>query len=371
MSSRSPGRAALHHKVVRRLLVAAALPLLLAACQQEEEARPVVPRPVRAMSVAEAPSGQTAVLTGHIAAEKEVAFGFRVGGRVLERLVNVGDRVAPGQPLARLDPVNEQNNLRSAEAALVAAQSQLTQATNAYGRQEHLLGRGFTTRAQYDLARQAMETAQAQLDDARARLRQAEDLVDFTEIRADSAGRVTARGVEAGEVVQPGQMIVRIAREDGRDAVFDVPAQLFTQVPTDPLVTVALTSDPRVTADGHVREVSPQADPVTRTFQVKVGLVNPPEAMMLGSTVTGTVALSSTGGMQIPASARTEADGQPAVWVVDLQGHTVALRPISVSRFEPSAVTVESGLVSGDLVVTAGVQALHPGQQVRLLGEAH
>ncbi|MGH2343114.1 efflux RND transporter periplasmic adaptor subunit [Segnochrobactraceae bacterium EtOH-i3] len=369
MSSRSPGRTR-PRRTLARLAAVAALPLLLAACQPEEEARPVVPRPVRAISVSEAPAGQTAVLTGHIEAEKEVAFGFRVGGRVLQRLVNVGDVVKPGQPLARLDPVNEQNNLRSAEAALVAAQSALTQATAAYGRQEHLLGRGFTTRAQYDLARQAMETSQAQLDDAKARLRQAEDLLDFTEIRADSAGRVTARGVEAGEVVQPGQMIVRIAREDGRDAVFDVPAQLFSQVPPDPVITIALTSDPRVTAEGHVREVSPQADPVTRTFQVKVGLIDPPAAMLLGSTVTGTVDLLSGGGMQIPASALTEADGQPAVWVVDPKTRTVALRPISVSRFDPSAVVVESGLVTGDVVVTAGVQALHPGQQVRLLGEA-
>lgn len=354
----------------RCFLVAAALPLLLAGCQKEEEARPVVPRPVRAVSVEDVPSGQTAVFTGHIAAEKEVAFGFRIPGRVLERLVNVGDRVGPGDVLARLDPVNEENNLRSAQAALVAAQSALTQTTAAYGRQEHLLGRGFTTRAQYDLARQAMETAQAQLDDVRARLRQAEDLVSFTEIRADSAGRVTARGVEAGEVVQPGQMIVRIAREDGRDAVFDVPAQLFTQVPNDPLVTVALTSDPRVTAEGHVREVSPQADPVTRTFRVKVGLVAPPEAMLLGSTVNGTVGLSSTAGIRVPASALTEGDGSPAVWVVDPVARTVALRPITVSRFEPAAAVVESGLVPGEIVVTAGVQALHPGQTVRLLGEA-
>ncbi len=370
MSSRSSGHPAAHTRL-RRILFAAALPLALAACQQEEEARPVVPRPVRAVSVEKAPTGQTTVLTGHIAAEKEVAFGFRIGGRVLERLVNVGDRVEPGQPIARLDPVNEQNNLRSAQAALVAAQSALTQTTAAYGRQEHLLGRGFTTRAQYDLARQAMETAQAQLDDAQARLRQAEDLVDFTEIRADSAGRVTARGVEAGEVVQPGQMIVRIAREDGRDAVFDVPAQLFTQVPNDPLVTVALTSDPRVTATGHVREVSPQADPVTRTFQVKVGLIDPPGPMLLGSTVTGTVDLIAGAGMNVPASALTEKDGQPAVWVVDPQSRTVALRPITVARFEPSAVVVESGLADGEVVVTAGVQALHPGQQVRLLGEAN
>lgn len=368
MSSRSPGHPVLSTHV-RRLLVAAALPLLLAACQQQEEARPVVPRPVRAISVEDVPSGQTAVFTGHIAAEKEVAFGFRIAGRVLERPVNVGDRVEAGQVLARLDPVNEQNNLRSAQAALVAAQSALTQTTAAYGRQEHLLGRGFTTRAQYDLARQAMETAQAQLDDAQARLRQAEDLVDFTEIRADSAGRVTARGVEVGEVVQPGQMIVRTARDDGRDAVFDVPAQIFTQVPTDPQVTVALTSDPRVTATGHVREVSPQADPVTRTFQVKVGLVSPPDAMLLGSTVNGTVTLSSTSGIRVPASALTEGDASPAVWVVDPVAHTVALRPISVARFEPSAVVVESGLIPGEIVVTAGVQALHPGQIVRLLGE--
>jgi membrane fusion protein, multidrug efflux system len=179
---------------------------------------------------------------------------------------------------------------------------------------------------------------------------------------------VTATGAEAGEVVQAGQSIVRVARKDGRDAVFDVPGQLLRSAPSDPLITVSLTDDPAVTAIGRVREVSPQADPVTRTFEVKVGLTDPPATMRLGSTVVGRMQLEATPTIEIPASALTEIDRRPAVWVVDPSSLTVSLRNVDILRQNPATVAISEGLASGDIVVTAGVQALHPGQKTRLLG---
>jgi RND family efflux transporter MFP subunit len=163
-------------------------------------------------------------------------------------------------------------------------------------------------------------------------------------------------------------MIVQVAREDGRDAVFDVPAQVKDMAPADPEIEVALTMNPAVTAVGRVREVAPRADPVTGTFQVRVGLADPPAAMRLGSTVTGRMQVGLAPGIEIPASALTRADGQPAVWLVDPASETVTLRNIEVLRHDPVGVMVGGGLESGDIVVTAGVQALRPGQQVRLLG---
>ena len=189
--------------------------------------------------------------------------------------------------MARLEPQNERNALRTAQANLAAAQGQLTQARNHFERQDTLLKQGWTTRANHDQAKQALQTAQSQVDAAEAQLKTAHDLVSFTELKADAPGVVTAIGPGAGEVVQAGQMIVRVARKDGRDAVFDVPAQLIRSAPSDPRITVSLTDDPSVTASGRVREVAPQADPVTRTFAVKVGLTDPPAAMRLGATVTG------------------------------------------------------------------------------------
>jgi len=365
-------RAALLRTVGRGLRDAANLLLLaaviaLSGCHKEAEASAPEARPVRTITVARQPAGETVVLTGHIEAENEAALGFRISGRMIERLVNVGDRVKPGQLLARLDPQDEQNGVRSARANLAAAQGQLTQAHNHFERQRRLLERGVSSRAEFDHAQEGLQTAQARVDDAEAQLKLATDRLSFTELKADAAGAVTARGAEAGEVVQAGQMIVRIARQDGRDAVFDVPAQLLRSAPTDAEITVHLAEDSSVTASGRVREVGEQADPVTRTFQVKVGLTDPPPEMRLGSTVNGSVQLNSAPAITIPASALTRSNQQPAVWIVDPSKQTVSLRNIEVSRYDPGSVVVGQGLDTGDIVVTAGVQALHPDQKVRLL----
>jgi RND family efflux transporter MFP subunit len=135
-------------------------------------------------------------------------------------------------------------------------------------------------------------------------------------------------------------------------------------------VQIALTNEPTVRATGRVREVSPQADATTRTFQVKIGIIDPPPSMQLGSTVTGSIKLAAPSGFQIPPSALTEAEGSPAVWVVDAMNKTVSLRRVDVSRYDPADIVVSQGLDAGDIVVTAGVQTLHPGQKVRLLGAA-
>ena len=138
--------------------------------------------------------------------------------------------------------------------------------------------------------------------------------------------------------------------------------------PPDAIVTVALTDDPSVTAKARVRTVDPQADPVTRTFRVRLGLIDHPEAMRLGATVTGRLQLEGGAGISIPASALTSIDRQPAVWIVDPQNLTVSLRNVEVQRFDPATRRDLAGPPPGDVVVTAGVQALHPGQKVRLLG---
>ena len=222
--------------------------------------------------------------------------------------------------------------------------------------------------ALFDQAQQAYRTSQAAVDDAKAQLEIAEDRVGYTELKANVSGTITARGAEAGEVVQPGQMAFTVARDTGWGAVFDVPAQVIRTAPEDADIVIALTDDPSVTAKGHVRQVDPQADPVTRTFKVRVAVTDPPPAMRLGATVTGQLDTSSGKGISIPASALTAADRSPAVWVVDPANQTVALKPVEVLRFDPGAVVISGGLGGGELVVTAGMQVLHPGQKVRLIG---
>jgi membrane fusion protein, multidrug efflux system len=280
----------------------------------------------------------------------------------------VGDRVAAGQIVARLDPQIQDNALRSAEASLAALEAVLTQARLTFGRQQELLKNGWTPTAKFDEAQQKLLTAQAQVDSAKAQARIAREQQSYTVLYADGPGVVTAKGAEPGEVVHAGQMIVQLARDGGRDAVFDVPDELIRNGPKDPLVEIVLNDDPNVKAVGRVREVAPQADSETRTYRVKVSIENPPQAMRLGATVTGSIRLSAPPGVEIPASALTEADGRPAVWVVDPEGHAVSLRSVDILRHDPDDVVISKGLEKGEVVVTAGVQTLRPGQKVRLLG---
>jgi RND family efflux transporter MFP subunit len=355
-------------KAARAALLVVVLPALLAGCSREEETVEPEIRPVRALKVQRRDAGIPVTFTGRIAAEDEVSLAFRISGRMIRMDVNIGDRLTPGQVIAQLDPVNEQNVLRTAQANLTAAQGQLTQARNHFERQDTLLKQGWTTRINHDQAVQALQTAESQVEAAEAQLKTAQDLVGFTELRADAPGVVTAIGPRAGEVVQIGQMIARVARKDGRDAIFDVPAQLIRATPSNPLITAMLSDDPKVVATGRVREVAPQANPVTRTFEVKVGLTDPPEAMRLGATVIGRMELSAVSVFEIPASALTRSNQQPSVWIVDPSKNTVSLRHVDVVRFDQNQVAIGHGLENGDIIVTAGVQALHPGQQVRLLG---
>lgn len=352
----------------RKAVVLLALASVLAACEQEVEAPQTVARQVRSIVIEERQGGQTVTLTGRIEAEDEVPLAFRISGRVLENNGKLGVRVQSGDLVARLESQNEENQLRADTATLSAAEAQYNQARGHYERQRTLFRQGWATRATYELAEKGMKTAASQVEAAQARLSAAEDLLGFTELRADQDGVYTAVGPGAGEVVQAGQMIVRVARQDGRDAVFDVPAPVIRSAPADPVITVSLADDPSVTVRGHVREVSPQADPVTRTFEVKVSLDNPPETMRLGATVNGVMQTVEAPVIEIPASALTRSNQQPAVWVVDPAAFTVSLRPIEIKRHGEYLVAVASGLGTGDIVVTAGVQALHEGQKVRLIG---
>lgn len=344
-----------------------ALSIILSACSENAEPT-AIPRPVRTATVEKSVGTKPLVLTGRIEAANEASLGFRISGRMVERSVGIGDRVEAGQVIARLEPQNEMNALRSAQANVAAARAAVTQANNRFVRQETLLDQGWTTRAQFDEAEKARATAEAQLDSAEAQLKAAEDHVSFTELVVDAPGVVTGTGAEPHEVVQAGQVIVRLAREGGRDGVFDVSAQMLRSVPADAKIEVRLAEDPNIKAVGRVRTVSPQADPTTRTFEVKVGLIDPPAAMRLGATANGQVELETTAAIEIPASALMKTDRQPAVWVVNPVDLSVSLRNVQVARFDPASVHISEGLDAGDLIVTAGIQALHPGQKVRILG---
>lgn len=344
------------------------LVVLLAACDEAAEPAPEPVRPVRVVTAEPQNAAETVMLTGMIRAEEEAQLAFRTGGRIVELAVSLGNLIEPDQLIGRLESDTQTNAVQAARADLAAATGEVIRSEADYRRQETLLERGFTTRVRYDQALQAFRVAQSWVDSAEAQLATAEKQLAFTALYADSAGVVTERAAEPGEVVNAGQRIIVVAREDGRDAVFDVPERVIQNAPSYPRIVVRLASDERIEAEGRIREVSPQADPQTRTFEVRVGLIDPPPSMRLGSTVTGTMPLGETAGIVLPASALTELDGQPAVFVVDPDTGIVELRSLRLARFDLANVIVEDGLVAGEVVVTAGVQALRAGQQVRIAG---
>jgi RND family efflux transporter MFP subunit len=348
--------------------MAAAALAALAGCKRAEEPPPPEPRPVRTMTVIKLAAGQTVSLTGTVQAQTEVNYAFRIDGRMIDRPVRVGDAIRPGQLLARLDASNEEASLASARAQLASARAQAVESRNNFNRQKQLLEQRFISQAAFDQIAANLQSAEANVTSAQSQVELAQNRVSYTRLTADSPGTVAAVGAEPGEVVPAGRMVVQAARKEGRDAVFDVPAQIKDRAPSNPDITVALTTDPNVVAKGRVREVSPRADPVTGTFQVRVGLIDPPAGLRLGSTVTGSMKMDTASAIEIPGSALVRQGGQTAVWIVDTKAGTVSQRPIRVASHDADRVVIAGGLEPGDVVVTAGVQALHAGQKVRLLG---
>lgn len=346
---------------------ALAVLLLLGGCQRAVEAPPPEVRPVRAITVAQNTAGNTVTMTGTVQAQTEINQSFRIGGRLIERTVDVGDTVRPGQLIARLDPQNEEASLQAARAQLAAARAQLVEARNNYNRMRDLVVEDAVSRAQFEQAEALLKTAEAQVDAAQQQVNLATNRLGYTRLVSDVAGVVTARGPQPGEVVGAGQMVVQVAREGARDAVFDVPLQVKTAAPRNAEITVSLVDDPAVTAAGRVREVSPRADPITGTFAVRFRLIDPPPAMLLGSTVSGRLRMNGAPAIEVPATALVRADGKTSVWVFDPASGTVSLRDVQLGGGDANSVRVAAGLKPGDVVVTAGVQALRPGQKVRLL----
>ncbi len=309
-------------------------------------------------------------LTGEIKARFQNDASFRVSGKIVERTVDAGAHVMPGDLLARLEPNEQEANLKSAKAAVEAAEAQLKQVSAAFERQKSLLASGYTTRRDFDQAQEAYRTAQASLDTAKAQQTQAEDQLAYTQLKADTPGLITARYAETGQVVQAAQPVFTIARDGARDAVFDVDEALLTTPRGGLPIRITLASDPSVTADGSVREVAPTVNTNNGTIRVKIELKNVPPGMTLGAPVVASGRLKAGEGFAVPWDALFKAEGKPAIWIADPQSKAVSLRPVTVVRYEAGRVLLKDGLKTGELIVTAGSQMLWPGRIVDPVQEA-
>ncbi|PSH62126.1 efflux RND transporter periplasmic adaptor subunit [Phyllobacterium sophorae] len=343
--------------------------LLVSGCQPDKAAAPRPPTPVEAVKVVFSDYLQTVSVSGEIRARVDSDLSFRVSGKVVERLVDVGDHVAAGDVLARIDPKQQQADLAAAEASVRSAEAQLRQTTAAFNRQKALLAQGFTTRSAYDGAEEAQRTAQGSLDAARAQLDTARDTVSYAELKADAPGIVTARNIEVGQVVQVASTAFTVAVDGPRDAVFNVYEGLVTNNLGAPQVQIALLDAPSITSEGTIREVSPTVDGASGTVRVKVTVQNPRPEMTLGSVVVGTAKLPAVNAAILPSSVLTSDNGRPAVWVIDPQTHAVSLREVNVAAYESMHVVFRGGLKAGEQVVTSGGTRLRPSQVVAVKSE--
>lgn len=358
-----------HLGVARHILpslVICGLAAGLLSCSEKKEEPPPPPRAVRVTKIQLESASLGGQASGVIQSRYNAQVGFLVSGRLVERPADIGMFVKKGDVLAALDASDFKNKLTAAESQVTAAKSEIAQAAPQEARLGSLLGKGYSTQADYDRALRTLNVAKAKLQEAQANLRLAQDQVKYTTLVADNDGAITATGADPGQVVNAGQMIVQISQLGAKEAVFSISERSVALAREDLLVHVALQSDPKIAVEGKVREISPTADPVTATYTVKVALNDPPDAMRLGAAVTGSVDIKGDSVAIVPSSALLQTGSEPCVWVVAPDQKVVHRRPVKVMRFDTENVTISEGLKEGDLVVTAGVNWLAEGQKVAL-----
>lgn len=349
-------------------LLVLGLALGLAGCREKPAEAPQHPR-VTVQKVEPGDFSPRVTLTGDVQAQVHSDLSFRVGGKIISRSVDVGDHVKANQVLARLDPKDLQTNVDSANAEVLAARARVTQSSAAFVRQQKLLPKGYTSQSEYDSAQAALRSSQSALKAAEAQLANAREQLSYTALVADAAGVITERQAEVGQVVQATVPIFSLARDGGRDAVFNVYESLLLSPNSEQTITVSLIDDPKVQATGHVREITPTVSAQSGTVQIKIALDKVPPGMDLGSAVSATGNAQGKPGIELPWSALTKELREPAVWLVG-EDNKVRLQKVTVSRYLTGEVVVSDGLEAGQQVVVLGAQLLHPGMQVEIVDGA-
>jgi RND family efflux transporter MFP subunit len=341
---------------------------VLAGCK---EGRPTVeaPTPVRVQRIAVEAAAEARAYTGVVRARYETDLGFRVAGKIVDRLVNIGDRVDKEQVLARLDPADYRLSLESSEADLAAAKSSLTQAAADAQRYEMLLTERHVSPAAYEQKKAAADEARGRVERAERAVGFARNQVAYTELRANEAGVITALPVEMGQVVAVGQLVVRVARLVEREVVVAVPESRLDDARASK-ATVELWADDSRHYRATLREFSPQADPVTRTYQARFSIEAADDGVVLGMTATVRLVRKERRlAVRLPLGA-VYADGSGAsVWVVMPDNTHLRRTPVEVIEFHQNDVLIASGLDGGERVVALGAQLLDENKPIRVVEE--
>ena len=347
-----------------KLLLIALGVTALAGCSQTDETAPQI-RPVLSVIVEPVAEG-SAAFVGTVQPHTSTVQAFRIGGTLVNRNVGLGDAVTRDQVLAGIETTTLSLAVQTAQANLSNAQAQAANAAATLNRLEALLQTNNASQADVEQAQQQTLAGQAGVVQAQSRLTQSQEQLGYAQIVAGFDGIVTAVGAETGEVVAPGQMIVTLAQPDDRDLVIDVPERVVQDLALGTQFAISPQLDPATVIVGKLREIAPEADPVTRSWQLRIGLENPPASFWLGTTAMARLDTAAQPQIIIPQSAIKREGNTTSVWIVDETMATVSLRPVEIGEAGDGQVPVLSGLEAGERLVIAGANSLQQGQQIRL-----
>jgi RND family efflux transporter MFP subunit len=340
--------------------------LVLASCNEEKaETKPDI-RPVKVVEIAKATNVRALEFSGSVKSRTEMNLGFRIAGKVTERLVDIGDRVRPGDVLSRVDPTDYKLAVDSAAANLAAADKSVQTAKFAIDRANALFTKDAVPKAQVEQAQLAYDQAASTRIAAASSLEQAKNQLSYAELKSDRDGIVTAISADRGQVVSPGTPVVTVVAEDQKEVQIAVPENDIADFKPGKAVKARFWSDDKLVLSGKVREVSGSADPQSRTFSVRVSLPNDPRVLIGMTATVQAETAAGTDTITVPLSALAEKDGGKIVWTVDRKAATVHARPVEVADFTADGVGVTEGLAPGDIVVSAGTQFMTENLKVKL-----
>lgn len=338
-------------------------------CTHQDEQPRQVSRPVKVARIVDQ-ADSVMSFAGDVRARYETILSFRVAGKLVARQVDVSDRVRKGQVLARLDQKDYRLAVQNLQAQLASAVADRDFLRDDVARYRELLAQKVTSPPEFDRHQTAYTTARERAAALEAQLSHAINQLAYTELSADRDGVVTALEVEKGQVVSAGQAVVKLAQLDEKEVHFDVPEHRLPGLTRRQGVHITLWTDHEKRLKGQIREIASAADPASRTYRLKATILGDHEFVQLGMTATVWIPSNTSSRMTIPLSAvftPQNNPGQPHVWLVDEQTGTVRSMPVQVGEPSDGEHIAVTGLVSGQVIVSAGVQRLAEGQAVRLL----
>lgn len=340
---------------------------MLAGCSKPVEKTEEI-RPVRAMQLAASDVAVDAEFSGEVRARIESRLGFRVGGKIVARKVDVGAVVKKGQLLMQLDPQDLQLAQAQALAGLRSAETNRDLAQAELKRYQELRAKNFVSAAVLDAKDAGFKAAQANVDAAQAAYRGQSNQAGYSALVADIDGVVTAVDAEVGQVVAAGTPVVRVAKQGEKEVVIGLPEDKVDSLRRVADVQIRLWADPQRSVAGKIREISPVADAATRTYTVKVTIPDTLDDAKLGMTaVVQFNAKTAAPQIKVPLTALYYEKSATSVWLVER--NVVKLVPVTVGGAVGNDIVLSSGVKAGQTVVTAGVNLLKPGQQVKILGQ--